>query len=144
MQAFPFEASKKPRRVRVRGWKTGRGRSFLLASNGNTCNAACIAKHIGPTACLTINQVSRNKLVYYCILVEGGEMQITIGIEAKRENWGRATGQSNVAYKRLKPQQKLTKFLGFRSHKTVLWPMEQSSILRPSVIVQWPARVCHF
>ena len=38
------------------------------------------------------------------------------------------TGQSNLAYKQLTKQQKLSKF-GFHTHTTALWSLKQSSIL---------------
>ena len=31
---------------------------------------------------------------------------------------------------------------GFPTHTTALWPVEQSSILSPGLIVQWPNRIC--
>ena len=47
---------------------------------------------------------------------------------AKSEHFWRATGQSNLAYKRLAAKQKLPKF-DFCTHTSALWPVEQSSIL---------------
>ena len=46
---------------------------------------------------------------------------------AKSEKFWRATGQSNLVYKRVAAT-KASKF-GFLTRTTALWPMEQSSIL---------------